>query len=155
MAPNTLGLVAMFTVLTLAYLAAVRRAGSPAVFVLALIPIACGYHFAHYLPVLLVDVQYALRAASDPFARGWDLFGTRERHVVTSLLSDPSRVYAIWHAQVALIVAAHVAGVVIAHGLALARGPLASSPLRGQLPLLVLMIGYTMLGLWLLSTPTA
>jgi hypothetical protein len=26
---------------------------------------------------------------------------------------------------------------------------------RGQFPLLVLMIGYTMLGLWLLSTPTA
>jgi hypothetical protein len=25
---------------------------------------------------------------------------------------------------------------------------------RGQLPLLVLMMGYTMLGLWLLSTPT-
>jgi hypothetical protein len=75
--------------------------------------------------------------------------------VVTSFLSDASRVYTIWHTQVALIVGAHVAGVVIAHGLALrGRGP-ANTAVRSQLPLLALMIGYTMLGLWLLSTPTA
>ena len=66
-----------------------------------------------------MDVQYAMRAASDPFARGWDLFGTRDLPVVTSFLSDPERVYAIWHSQVALIVGAHVAGVVVAHALAL------------------------------------
>jgi hypothetical protein len=165
MAPNTLGLVAMFTLLTLAYLVTVRLAGSagegssaarlPAILVLSLVPIACGYHFAHYLPVLLVDVQYALRAASDPFARGWDLFGTRELHVVTSFLSDPSRVYMIWHTQVALIVTAHVAGVVIAHGLALRWSTPGGLSMRRQLPLLALMVGYTMLGLWLLSTPTA
>ncbi|MGH7312732.1 MAG: hypothetical protein ACREJV_06145, partial [Candidatus Rokuibacteriota bacterium] len=153
--PNTLCLVAMFTLLTLAYLVAVRRAGSAGVFILSLIPIACGYHFAHYLPVVLVDVQYALRAASDPFARGWDLFGTRDLHVVTSFLSDPSRIYAIWRSQVALIVIAHVAGVVIAHGLAVRLNAPATVTARSQLPLLALMIGYTMLGLWLLSTPTA
>ena len=90
-----------------------------ALFALPLVPIACGYHFAHYLPVFLVDVQYAIRAASDPLARGWDLFGTRDLAVVTSFLSDPERVYAIWHSQVALIVGAHVAGVVIGHALAL------------------------------------
>lgn len=155
MAPNSLGLVALFTLLTLAYLVAVRRTGSPGLFVLSLVPIACGYHFAHYLPVLLVDVQYALRAASDPFSRGWDLLGTRDLPVVTSFLSDPSRVYAIWHTQVTLIVAAHVTSVVIAHGLALRQGVSAILTGRGQLSLLVLMIGYTMLGLWLLSTPTA
>jgi len=165
MVPNSLGLVGMFTVLTLVYLVAVRLVGSagagaspaglPGIFILSLVSIACGYHFAHYLPVLLVDVQYALRAASDPFARGWDLFGTRDLHVVTSFLSDPSRVYAIWHSQVALIVAAHVAGVAIAHGLALRLGAPATVTARGQLPLLALMVGYTMLGLWLLSTPTA
>jgi hypothetical protein len=123
-----------------------------ALFALPLVPIACGYHFAHYLPVFLVDVQHALRAASDPFARGWDLWGTRDLAVVTSFLSDPDRVYAIWHGQVALIVAAHVAGVVIAHALALRLSGPASATL-GQLPMLVLMIGYTTLGLWLLSTP--
>ena len=99
-----------------------------------------------------MDVQYAIRAASDPFARGWNLLGTRDLPVVTSFLSDPARVYAVWHAQVALIVGAHVAGVVVAHALALrlaGRG----RALASQLPMVLLMIGYTALGLWLLSTP--
>jgi hypothetical protein len=163
MAPNTLGFLGLFLGLMLAYVAAVRlvpplarirlpRAQLIALFALPLVPIACGYHFAHYLPVFLVDVQHAIRAASDPFSRGWDLLGTRDLPVVTSFLSDPARVYAIWHSQVAVIVAAHVAGVIIAHALALrlaGQGRAAAS----QLPMLALMIGYTTLGLWLLSTP--
>jgi hypothetical protein len=71
---------------------------------------------------------------------------------VTSFLSDPARVYAIWHSQVAIIVAAHVAGVVIAHALALRLAGRAPATVS-QLPMLVLMVGYTTLGLWLLSTP--
>ena len=163
MAPNTLGLLGVFVALVMAYVAAVGllalvggvrlpRAQLVALFALPLVPIACGYHFAHYLPVFLVDVQHAIRAASDPLARGWDLLGTRDLHVVSSFLSDPARVYAIWHSQVVIIVAAHVAGVIIAHALALrltGRAPAVAS----QLPMLVLMIGYTTLGLWLLSTP--
>ncbi len=163
MAANTLGLLGLFAVLVLAYLAAVgmlaplagiRRplAHLVALFALPLVPIACGYHFAHYLPVFLVDVQHAIRAASDPFAQGWDLLGTRDLNVVTSFLSDPTRVYTIWHSQVAIIVAAHVAGVVIAHALALRLAGQAPAAVS-QLPMLLLMIGYTTLGLWLLSTP--
>ena len=163
MLPNTLGLLAVFAALALAYavavglLARLGRIRLPtaqlvALFALPLVPIACGYHFAHYLPVFLVDVQHAIRAASDPFARGWNLLGTRDLPVVTSFLSDPARVYAVWHAQVALIVGAHVAGVVVAHALALrlaGRG----RALASQLPMVLLMIGYTVLGLWLLSAP--
>jgi hypothetical protein len=163
MLPNTLGLPAVFAALALAYAVAVSllarlgrirlpTAQLVALFALPLVPIACGYHFAHYLPVLLVDVQHAIRAASDPFARGGNLLGTRDLPVVTSFLSDPARVYAVWHAQVALIVGAHVAGVVVAHALALrlvGRG----RALASQLPMVLLMIGYTILGLWLLSTP--
>jgi hypothetical protein len=164
MVPNTLGFLGLFVGLGLAYVLALRLqafltgirvplARLLGLFALPLVPIACGYHFAHYLPVFLVDVQYAIRAASDPFARGWDLVGTRDLPVVTSFLSDPARVYAIWHSQVAIIVAAHVAGVVVAH--ALARRLAGPAPATvGQLPMLVLMIGYTTLGLWLLSTPS-
>jgi hypothetical protein len=47
-----------------------------------------------------------------------------------------------------------VGGVLIAHALALRlAGPARAAV--SQLPMLVLMIGYTMLGLWLLSTPAA
>lgn len=163
--PNTLGLLALFAVLCLVYLLAVSfvsrlaEVSAPvsrlvSLFVLSLVPIACGYHFAHYLPVFLVDVQYAVRAASDPFARGWDLLGTRDLHVVTSFLSDPGRVYAIWHTQVALIiVGAHMASVFVAHALALRLTGRAAVAARSQLPLVLLMIGYTVLGLWLLSSP--
>jgi hypothetical protein len=163
MLPNTLGLVVAFALLAGAFVVTVTlgarlgggvRGSSPpfGVLALAMIPITCGYHFAHYLPVLLVDAQWALRAASDPFARGWDLLGTRDLHVVTSFLSDPGRVYAIWHAQVGLIVGAHVAGVLVAHALAVRRAARLAA-VAGQVPLLLLMIGYTVLGLWLLSTP--
>jgi hypothetical protein len=162
--PNTLGLLALFAVLCLVYLLAVSLVSRLAevsapvsrlvgLFGPSLVPIACGYHFAHYLPVFLVDVQYAVRAASDPFARGWDLVGARDLHVVTSFLSDPGRVYAIWHTQVALIVGAHVASVFVAHALALRLTGRAAVAARSQLPLVLLMIGYTVLGLWLLSTP--
>jgi hypothetical protein len=173
MIPNTLGFLGLFAGLGLSYVAAARlmaplaRAASASAagagpslprllawFALPLVPVACGYHFAHYLPVFLVDVQHAIRAASDPMAQGWDLLGTRDLSVVTSFLSDPARVYAIWHAQVAIIVAAHVAGVSIAHAFALRRfGPARAAAAASQLPMLVLMIGYTVLGLWLLSTP--
>ena len=166
MARNTLGLLGLFAVAALAYAAAARlsarlgRAGapgrsSPGVLALSLVPIAFGYHFAHYLPVFMVDVQQALRAASDPFVLGWNLVGTRDLHVVTSFLSDPSRVYAIWHTQVAVIVAAHVGGVTIAHALALRVAGRPAATALSQLPMLALMIGYTMFGLWLLSAPTA
>jgi hypothetical protein len=163
MVPNTLGFLSLFAGLVLAYGAAVRLlaslagirvplAGLAAVFALPLVPIACGYHFAHYLPVFLVDAQYAIRAASDPLGRGWDLLGTRDLVVVTSFLSDPTRVYAIWHSQVAMIVTAHLAGVVIAHALTL-RLVGRSPAIVSQVPMLVLMVGYTTLGLWLLSAP--
>jgi hypothetical protein len=163
MVPNTLGFAGLLAGLALSYTAAVGlmaplggirqpTARLLALFALPLVPIACGYHFAHYLPVFLVDVQHAIRAASDPVARGWDLLGTRDLPVVTSFLSDPARVYAIWHSQVAIVVAAHVAGVTVAHAFALRLlGPARAT--ASQLPMLVLMIGYTVLGLWLLSTP--
>lgn len=160
--PNTIGLLGAFAVLGLAYLAVVRLAGRlagdrsgqlPGRLVLAVVPIAFGYHFAHYLPVFIVDVQYAIRAVSDPFARGWDLLGTRDLAVVTSFLTDPGRVYAIWHTQVAIIVVAHVVAVYVAHALALRLGVPDRAAVLSQAPMLALMIGYTLLGLWLLATP--
>ena len=42
----------------------------------SIVPIALAYHFSHYLTALLVNGQYALVALSDPFALGWNLFGT-------------------------------------------------------------------------------
>ena len=45
-------------------------------FALTLVPIAIGYHLAHYLTFLLIQGQYILPLISDPFGSGWNLFGT-------------------------------------------------------------------------------
>ncbi len=41
----------------------------------------------------------------------------------------------------------------IAHGVALCRGDKRGTAILGQIPLTLLMIAYTLFGLWLFSTP--
>lgn len=169
MGPSTAGLLAVWGALSVGYrvalalgrqLAPLAPAESLAggMLVLSIVPIALGYHAAHYLPVFLVDIQNALRAAADPFGLGWDLLGTRDLGVVTSFLTDPAKLYPLWYAQLALITLAHVAAIGIAHALAEGRGARSRDagrpgPALAQLPLVALMVAYTMFGLWLLSTP--
>lgn len=163
---NTLGLLAMFSALAAAYFAAAwlgRAIASPQPgkggdlgrLVVSIIPIAFGYHAAHYLLVFLVEAQYAIRALSDPFALGWNLFGAGDYHVITSFSSDQRSVTIIWNIQVIIIVVAHVMAVSIAHFLALRGAANLRRALLGQAPMTMLMIAYTLFGLWLLSTPAA
>ena len=59
----------------------------------------------------------------------------------------------VWYSQVALIVGGHVAAVYLAH---LVSHRLFETPklaLRSQVPMLVLMIFYTVSSLWILSQP--
>jgi len=121
--------------------------------VVSIIPIAFGYHLAHYLPNLIIDTQYALRALGDPFALGWNLLGLRDLHVQAAFLSDHASVAVIWNVQVAAIVGAHGVAVITAHAIAAELGHERRAALRSQAPMAVLMVGYTVLGLWLLSTP--
>jgi hypothetical protein len=163
---NTLGLLATAAALGCAFVAAVRlgsalasdgRNAGPVYgdYIVAIVPIAFGYHFAHYLPTFLVDAQYAARALADPFSLGWNLFGARGIEVTTSFLSHHASVHAIWNVQVAGIVVAHVAAVFIAHVLALRRHARMRAALLSQVPMTALMVGYTIFGLWLLATPVA
>lgn len=164
--PNTLGLLAVFAVLTGGYLVALRLGhllsgeGAPRLedigtAVIAIVPIALGYHFAHYLTAFLVDAQYAAITLGDPFGRGWNLFGLAEAHVTTSFLTDFHAVRLIWRCQVAVIVIAHIAAVAAAHLMALRQAGRPRTAILRQLPLTVLMVCYTQFGLWLLSSPTA
>ena len=160
--PNTLGLCATFFVFATAYYFThiiscflnphAKPSGS---FIFSLIPIAFGYHFAHYLPTFLVDIQYALIALSDPFSLGWNLFGTSEWTVSASFLSDFESVVTIWFLQISAIVLAHVAAVIVAYLLQLHDSSNDQNSILVQIPATLLMIGYTVFGLWLLSTPVA
>ena len=163
-ARNTLGLVGAAAALLAAY-AITAAAGAwwsgsrPSLalrqFVVSIVPIAFGYHFAHYLPSFLVDAQYALKALSDPLNLGWNLLGARDLHVTASFLTHHASVELIWYAQTTAIVVAHVAAVVVLHGFAGESRDGRMAAIRSELPLTALMIGYTLFGLWLLSTPVA
>jgi hypothetical protein len=166
MARNSLGLLATWATLAAAYGLAValgaRLAGRVSelkrdlgAFVLSILPISIGYHFAHYLTTLLVNGQYAALAFNDPLDQGRDLLGLAGRHAVVSFLSDYHAVALIWAAQAASVVIGHILAVSLAHIIAMDRIGNTRAALLSQLPLAMLMIAYTWFGLWLLAAPTA
>lgn len=60
---------------------------------------------------------------------------------------------AFWWSQVVLIVMGHLVAVIAAHYVALVRYEDSSTARRAHLPLVVLMVGYTVLSLWIISRP--
>lgn len=58
---------------------------------------------------------------------------------------------AVWYVQVAALVGGHVSGLVLAHDRALAMYTRVDQATRSQYWMLVVMVGFTSLGLWLLS----
>ena len=120
----------------------------------SLIPIVLGYHYSHHLPALLVDGQYTLAAISDPFATGWNLFGTAGMHVAAALTAGADTAWLIWNLQSAAIIGGHLLAVAASHVIAWRCYGSARRAAVSQVPLAGLMVAYTVFGLWLLSTPT-
>ena len=85
-------------------------------FIHSLVPIAMVYVAAHYLSFLLFEGQATFYLASDPFGRGWDLFGTLNRGIDYTFVGQT----ALWYLQVGCVVLGHVAALVLAHDRALA-----------------------------------
>jgi hypothetical protein len=110
-----------------------------------LVPIALAYAFAHYFTLVLFEGQLLISTLSDPFGRGWDLFGTADRAI--NYWMSPR---AVWYVQVVAIVAGHVTGVILAHDRALAEFPPVRA-VRSQYAMLVLMVALTALGLTILA----
>lgn len=165
MLPNSLGLLAMWAALTLAYslaiaLGALLARGRTDIrtllggFVLSILPISIGYHFAHYLTSFLVNAQYAVFSINDPFEWEWHLLGLEHPHVMVSFLSDMDSVWIIFSLQAGAVVLVHILAVLLAHLIAIERFPDRRAALASQWPLALLMIGYTLFGLWLLAAPT-
>ena len=115
-------------------------------YVHSLVPIAAVYVAAHYLTYLLFEGQAIQYLASDPFGQGWDLFGTASAAIDFSLLSQNNT----WYLQVAFVVIGHVAALILAHDRALATYGQAAEAVRSQYWMLGIMVGFTMLALWLL-----
>ena len=127
-----------------------RPAGAyPGLMVGSLLPIVLGYVVAHYATLLIAEGQRTAINFSDPLGRGWNVFGSAEMGVNSAIFNHPTAIAAV---QACAIVGGHVFGIVCAHEKAVALLP-PDRALRGQLPLLLVMIGYTCAGLLLLFSP--
>ena len=102
----------------------------------SLIPIVIGYVFAHYLTYLVERGQQTFIL----------LFGLGDAQVHYVLSMHPSVLASI---KVGCVVAGHIAAVIAAHDSALRLLP-AGHQLTGQLAMMLVMVGYTFTGLYLL-----
>jgi hypothetical protein len=116
-------------------------------FVHTLIPIAFAYLAAHYFSLLAYNGQAMAYLVSDPLGNGSDFFGTASRSIDYSVIGSNG----IWYVQVAALVAGHACGLTLAHDRALVVFPRARQAARSQYWMLAVMVGFTCLGLWLLS----
>jgi hypothetical protein len=150
---GSLGLAAAITLAAAAYLLATRTAGRlggaepaamPRLFAHSLIPIAFGYAIAHYYSLLMIVGQQTVQRASDPLGTGADYLGLAERGIDLTWV-QPTTVATI---QVAAVVGGHILGALLAHDRAVRVLP--ADPVRGQIPLLTVMVGFTVAALLLL-----
>jgi hypothetical protein len=141
---QTLSMVAVVAIFVVAYLlVAGSRARELAP---TLIPIAAVYFTAHYFAYLLIAGQDTSAVIVDPFGHSWNPGGLGEY----GLWKGIAPAALTWWVQILLIVWGHVAAVFAAHRLAV-RGAARTRALVAQAPLVVLMVCYTVAGLWVLA----
>jgi hypothetical protein len=152
---RTIGLIVFVSAVALTFSLAARATGGvdreqrralPGQMAHSLIPIVVGYIFAHYLTYLVERGQQAIFSLADPFGRGCNLLGLAHMHVAYVLSLHPSVLAGI---KVACVVTGHITAVVAAHDKALRLLP-AGHQLTGQLTMMLVMVGYTFTGLYLL-----
>jgi hypothetical protein len=152
---KTAGLLVFISVVALTFSLAARATGGldrerrralPGQLAHSLVPIVVGYIFAHYLSYLVERGQQAVIALADPFGHGWNLLGLSHLQVAYVLSQHPPVLAGI---KVACVVTGHIVAVIAAHDRALRLLP-AGHQLTGQLTMMLVMVGYTFTGLYLL-----
>ena len=152
---RTVGLLVFVAVVATTFSLAARATGGvdrqqrralPGQMAHSLIPIVVGYIFAHYLSYLVERGQQAVFALADPFGRGWNLLELAHLHVAYVLSLHPTVLAVI---KVSCVVTGHVVAVIAAHDKALRLLPVGHQ-LTGQLTMMMVMVGYTFTGLYLL-----
>ena len=114
----------------------------------AFIPIALAYLVAHYFSLVVFQEQAQFTfLLSDPLGDGSNLFGTATSGINYTAISSN----AIWYVQVGALVVGHVCALVLGHDRALKVYGDARTAARSQYWMLALMVGFTSLGLFLLS----
>jgi hypothetical protein len=103
-----------------------------------LLPITGGYLIAHYLTLFIQGMVWVP-----------ELIGNPNAPVAPTL--DWIPISLVWYLSVGAIVLGHVAAIVLSHRLALRDAP--GRPILAGLPLVILMIGYTVFSLWIIAQP--
>jgi hypothetical protein len=149
---DTLLMVAIVAAFTLAFLGVVtlvsRLEGASVAdaarrYAPTLIPIAAVYFVSHYFLYLIYAGQFTAAAALDPFGREW------VADVESPWNGVPGEL--VWYLQVGLIVWGHVVAVFEAHRVSLHLYEVRRRAALAQAPLVLLMVGYTFAGLWVLG----
>jgi hypothetical protein len=156
---NTLGLLGMVLLVGLIYWGGMlgmrtingewRGIELARFFVVAFVPIALAYVVAHYFSLLAFQGQAMGYLISDPLGDGSDYFGTATTVTINYTYISPT---AIWYVQVGALVVGHVSALLVAHDRALVRFETPREATLSQLWMLVVMVGFTVLGLYLLSS---
>jgi hypothetical protein len=147
---STAGLLVMIGIVGITFVGATLLAGRagdrgrwpvPGLLAHTVIPIVVGYVIAHYFSFLLFQGQEALALLSNPQGRDAHASGAINYGLITAA--------GIAFIQVIAVIVGHVLAVISAHDRSVALFPRADAVI-GQLPLMVLMVGYTVGGLTLL-----
>jgi hypothetical protein len=117
---------------------AAREPAAVAVYASTLLPIAAGYLIAHYATLAIQGIVWIPGLLTDPLIS-----------VEPQLTWIPSAF--VWYLSVGAIVGGHIAAIVLAHRIALRDA--GRRPILAGLPLVVLMVGYTVLSLWIIAQP--
>ncbi|HET7734700.1 MAG TPA: hypothetical protein VFK52_01890 [Nocardioidaceae bacterium] len=118
----------------------------PNLFAHSIVPIIVGYFVAHYLSYFVIVGQQTVIQLSDPMVDGSNYLGTAGLTVNNWILLHPQLLAVV---KVLAIVIGHLVAVVAAHDRAIKLLP-KRHQLTGQLSLLVVMVLYTVTGLYLL-----
>jgi hypothetical protein len=124
----------------------VQRGNLPNLMAHSVVPIVVGYVVAHYLTYFMSTGVQTLQQLGDPLGRGWTLADPIAEVDKFWIYGYPSEIAV---SKVVAVVIGHVLGVISAHDRAVRLLP-REHAIRGQLPMLVLMVAYTLTGLWLL-----
>jgi hypothetical protein len=160
-APKSIGLVAMIGIAVVLYWIGARTTArvtgldhqeAADLFAPSLIPIVWAYAVAHYAQLLVDQTQSFWFRLSNPYGKfdaagnpTTDLFGAAGNSVDLNLFD----VDAVAWVQAISIVVGHVLAVLYAHDLAIKRFP-AREAARSQQTMLLVMVLYSVAGLWLL-----
>jgi hypothetical protein len=127
-------------------LGGIRRRDLPNLMAHSLIPIVVGYVIAHYLSFFVSEGIAFIQLFGDPLSRGWTLTSWADGIDKYTIYDHPTALAVI---KVVSVITGHVLGVIAAHDRAVRLLPRRHA-LLGQLPMLVVMVCYTLTGLWLL-----